>query len=400
MLITLATLAAVTLTAPQQGSGRGQGRGQGSGEGSGDTTVAVTQGARLDVNNFGGEIVVRTWNQNNVRVKASHSSRSRVDVSSSSSTVIVRTVGRRGPPSIVDLEITVPTWMAMSLQGTYTDISVENAGGAISAESVQGDIEVTGGTGNVALKSVEGGVTLSKTRGRIEVNSVEGDITIMDAAGDITVESVDGDIVLTGIDATNVEVNTVDGDIVYDGTIKNGGSYRIATHDGDITIVIPPGSNVSGSMSTFDGEFDPSFAVDTVRAGKHRVTFTIGRSGGARLELETFDGDIQLRRPGEVEIERPGSSHRGKNHDENDADHDDHDYNFSITDATEYARRYAAAYAPAYAETYAPMYAASYAPMIAEAVARSVNVNVRPFVDVRPDVRVRVKPKIKVRPTW
>ncbi|PYO91988.1 MAG: hypothetical protein DMD58_03065, partial [Gemmatimonadetes bacterium] len=62
MLTTLATLAAVTLALPQQGEGRGQGQGQGSG----DTTVAVQQGARLDVNNFGGEIVVHTWTQNNV----------------------------------------------------------------------------------------------------------------------------------------------------------------------------------------------------------------------------------------------------------------------------------------------------------------------------------------------
>src|SRR3954467_12610692 len=154
MLTTLATLAAVTLTLPQQGEGRGQG------QGSGDTTVAVQQGARLDVNNFGGEIVVRTWNQNNVRVRASHSSRTRVEVSSSASTVRVRTEGRRGPPSIVDLDITVPSWMAMDLSGTYTDISVDGVGGSITAESVQGDIEVTGGTGSINLKSVEGGVTL------------------------------------------------------------------------------------------------------------------------------------------------------------------------------------------------------------------------------------------------
>lgn len=378
MLTTLATLAVLSGFAQARGADQN------------DTTIAVANGARLDVNNFGGEIVVKTWNQNNVRVRSSHSSRSRVDVSTSSATVLVRTVGRRGPPSIVDLEITVPAWMGMSLAGTYTDISVENAGGAISAESVQGDIDVTGGTGNIALKSVEGGVTLSKTRGRIEVNSVEGDISILDASGDITVESVDGDITLGGIDATNVEVNTVDGDIVYDGSIKNGGSYRFATHDGDITVVVPPGSNVSGSMSTFDGDFDPSFTVDTVRAGKHRITFTIGRSGGARLELETFDGDIQLRRPGEVEIERPDAGSKNKHHDGNDMDHDE----YSGVGAAEYARRYAEAYAPVYASTYAPMYAASYAPMIAAAVAHNVDVRVRPHV------RVHVKPKIKVRPTW
>lgn len=371
MLTTLATLVAVSLTL-QQGEGRGEGRGQGSG----DTTVAVQSGARLDVNNFGGEIVVHTWNQNNVKVTSSHSSRSRVDVSTSASTVLIRTAGRRGPPSIVDLDITVPTWMAMSLSGTYTDISVDGAGGAVTAESVQGDIEVTGGTGNIALKSVEGGVTLAKTKGRIEVNSVEGDITVTDAVGDITVESVDGDIILARIDAVNIDVNTVDGDITYDGTIKTGGSYRLATHDGDVAVVIPPAACVSGSVSTFDGDFDASFTVDTVRAGKHRFSFTIGRCATpARLEVETFDGDIKLRRPGEVEIEMP--QHKGKwgNYRDHDKDHDndnDNDFNFDFhfddsqiahyaSNAADYARKYAKEYAPKYARQYARTYGRTYA---------------------------------------
>src|SRR6266542_344045 len=303
MLTTLATLVAVSLTL-QQGEGRGEGRGQGGG--SGDTTVAVQSGARLDVNNFGGEIVVHTWNQNNVKVRSSHSSRSRVDVSTSASTVLVRTAGRRGPPSIVDLDITVPTWMAMSLSGTYTDISVDGA------------------------------------------------------AGDITVESVDGDIILARIDAVNIDVNTVDGDITYDGTIKTSGSYRLATHDGDVAVVIPPTACVSGSVSTFDGDFDASFTVDTVRAGKHRFSFTIGRCASpARLEVETFDGDIKLRRPGEVEIELPG--HKGKNHD-NDNDNDfNFEFHFDSSSVRSYATQYARQYATKYAKQYAPKYARTYA---------------------------------------
>jgi DUF4097 and DUF4098 domain-containing protein YvlB len=309
MLTTLATLAAVAIAAPQQDDRRSAGQT--------DTTVAVQRNARLEVNNYGGEIIVRTWNQSSVRVRASHSSRSRVEVSTSASAVLVKTAGRRGPPSIVDLELTVPTWMAMSLGGVYTDVRVENAGGAVSAESVQGDIQITGGTGNVRVKAVEGNVSLARTRGRIEVNAVEGDVTLTDGGGDVMIETVDGDIYLVRVDATNLEVNTVDGDIVYEGAVKSGGTYRLGTHDGDITVVVPPNANLSGWFSSFDGEFDASFAVDTVRTGRHRWRFTIGRGGaaGATLELETFDGDIRLRRPGEVTIDPPRHS--------KDNDHDD-----------------------------------------------------------------------------
>src|SRR5204862_7589901 len=98
--------------------------------------------------------------------------------------------------------------------------------------------------------------------------------------------------------------------------------------------VIPPAASVSGSVSTFDGDFDASFTVDTMRAGKHRFTFGIGRCATpARREVETFDGDIRLRRPGEVEIEmpqhnkdhwrsRPHHNNNNDNDNDNDADFD------------------------------------------------------------------------------
>src|SRR2546422_1006208 len=62
MLTTLATLAALALT--QQT----------------DTTVQVRSGARLEISNFGGEIAVKTWSRNAVRVVAEHSSRDRISV--------------------------------------------------------------------------------------------------------------------------------------------------------------------------------------------------------------------------------------------------------------------------------------------------------------------------------
>lgn len=319
MLTTLATLAAVALVLPQQREGREPDEK--------DTTLAVQSGARLDVTNFGGEIVVRTWNQNNVRVRASHSSRSRVEVSSTPTAVLVRTAGRRGRPSIVDLELTVPTWMGMTLGGTYTDIVVEGAGGAVSAESVQGDIAVAGGDGNITLKSVEGDVTLTRARGRIQVTAVEGDVRVNDGAGEVTIETVDGDVMLQRIDASSVDVGTVDGDIVYVGTIKDGGSYRLSTHDGDITVAVAPSVNARVMVASFDGAFDASFPVDVQRAGKHRFNFTIG-TGKARLELETFDGDVRLRRPGEVTV--PERRNRNQN-DNQYRDHDegyDYDYDY------------------------------------------------------------------------
>src|ERR1051325_10969246 len=87
---------------------------------------------------------------------------------------------------------------------------------------------------------------------------------------------------------------------MYDGTIKDGGRYRFSTHDGDLRVSIPEKSSVSVSVSTFDGDFSACFPVQLVGPKtKHRFTLTIG-SGSARLELESFNGDIRLCRPGQL----------------------------------------------------------------------------------------------------
>jgi DUF4097 and DUF4098 domain-containing protein YvlB len=281
MLTTLATLTALVLTPAQQT----------------DTTLPVRQGARLEVNNFGGEIAVKTWSRSAVRITASHGSRDRIEISATEQAVRVKAEGRRGPPQVVEYEITAPTWMALNLSGVYTDVNVEGTQAEITAETVQGEITVSGGSGNVSLKSVQGSVTLEKARGRIDLYSVNEEIKATDVSGDLTAETVNGDITLLRIESSNTEANTVNGDVTYEGTIKDGGRYRFATHDGDLSVSVPERANVSVSVGTFNGDFNACFPVALTGKQRHRFNFTIG-SGSARLELESFDGDIKICRPG------------------------------------------------------------------------------------------------------
>lgn len=281
MLTTLATLAALGLM--QQT----------------DTTIPVRAGARLEVNNFGGEITVKTWSKSAVRIAASHSSRDRITIDASDQYVRVKSQGRRGPSQLVEYEITVPPTMPLALSGVYTDITVDGAQGEITAETVEGAVKVSGGAGTVSLKSVQGEVTLEKARGRIDLNSVNEAITATGISGDLSVETVNGDITLTQVESANTEASTVNGDIVYDGTIKDGGRYRFSTHDGNLRVSIPEKVGVSVSVSTFDGDFSACFPVELSHKTKHRFDFTIG-TGSARLELESFNGDIKICRPGTV----------------------------------------------------------------------------------------------------
>jgi Putative adhesin len=282
-----------------------------------DTTVAVGRGQRLEVNAYGGEITVSAWDRNTVRIQASTSGHDRVDVSASATTVSVRTQGRRGPPSEIDLKITAPAWMALNLAGVHTGMNVHGWQAPISVETVEGDVKVEGGNGLVSLRSVQGSVALTGAKGRLSVNSVNEDVRVTKSTGDVMAETVNGEITLDLVDASTVDANTVNGDITYNGPVRNGGRYSLSTHNGDITLTVAEGTNASVAVSTFNGEFESEFPVPLsgTRKGKG-FNFALG-NGSAQVTLESFQGTIQLIRPG-GDKQREMERERHHEHDDED----------------------------------------------------------------------------------
>jgi hypothetical protein len=263
-----------------------------------DSTVPVERGQRLELDLYAGDVDVKTWSRNAVRVVADGDSRARVEIERSATALSIRTSGRRGPPPSTDVELTVPAWMPLDLSGVYTDITIAGVRGPVTAETVQGDVTASGGEGPVSVKSVQGSVSVTGARGRIEANSVNADVEVSRSSGEISAETVNGDIDLQGTDATALTATSVNGDVSYDGPVHSGGRYALSTHNGDITLAVAEGASAAVSVSTFNGEFESDFPVTLTetRKGK-RFNFTIG-TGSAQVNLESFQGTVRLVRPG------------------------------------------------------------------------------------------------------
>lgn len=298
-----------------------------------DTTFAVNRGSRLKVQTQGGEIAVTAWDRDQIRIQAEHSSRSYVDVESRGQTIELSAKSRRGMPGLVDYRLTVPTWMALDLGGLYAEISVSGTKAGIKAETLEGDIVVHGGADVVTLSTVNGTVELTGAAGRISVNAISDDIQLTDVEGDIILESVSGDIDVRQTNARSLDVQTVSGDIVFDGRVASSGTYSLSTHSGDVTVAMPEGSNATISVASAGGEVSSSFTARAERVSRRRQTFRLG-NGGANVDIETFNGDIDLLRPDELSARssRDGRDHGNKRpnkprprpereHDEDD-DHD------------------------------------------------------------------------------
>jgi DUF4097 and DUF4098 domain-containing protein YvlB len=264
-----------------------------------DQTVQTPKGTKLDVNNFAGDVNIKVWDKDAVRVEVNNSDRETVDIKQGEQTVTVRSRSLRGGrPRSLDYTISVPSWMAITVAGTYADVTMEGVGGDVSVETTHGDVKVRGGSGFVSLKSVQGEITLEKAKGRVEVRAVNESIHLADINGDLSAESTNGSIILDRIDSGNVDLYTVNGNISYDGAIKDKGLYRLTTHNGLIAMPIADKANALLTVRTYNGGFRSTFPIGDPEKRNKRFTVTLG-NGSAHVELESFGGTISLRRPGD-----------------------------------------------------------------------------------------------------
>ena len=273
-----------------------------SGPGS-EKTVDVTKGTRLVLSNQAGEVVVRSWDQDRVRIQASHTARETISAETTDNTLRIRTQrasGSRGPGGLVDYQITVPRWMPVNLTGTYLDATIEGTQAEVTVETVHGNAKVTGGNGAVSLRSVEGVITVDKANGRVQATTVNEGIRITNSSGEINAETTNGNIFIDNATTSNLEAFTVNGEVTFNGTIRDSGVYKLGTHNGDIRVGLGGANNATIFVRTFQGDFAADFPVQlpegqNPRSGSKRFNFTLG-SGSARIEVQSFGGDIVLAR--------------------------------------------------------------------------------------------------------
>jgi len=153
--------------------------------------------------------------------------------------------------------------------------------------------------------TVAGDVWATGLRGEVEVASVSGELVLRDVTADVVdAHTVSGDVELRDVRAEAVDGQTVSGDIEFTGPVRDGGRYDLQTLSGDVTLILPSGSGAEVTASSFSGDIASDFPLTMqVRSEsrwmkRRRVEGVIGE-GGAQLRLESFSGDVRIRRSGQ-----------------------------------------------------------------------------------------------------
>jgi hypothetical protein len=184
--------------------------------------------------------------------------------------------GGSGMEAHADLRISVPAGRR---------IAVYLAVGRIEAENVDGRIRLDTHSGEVGARRMAGHLTIDTGSGGVVVDGMEGDLLVDTGSGTVRVSAVNGDA---------VSIDTGSGSVVADGVVAR--EIEIDTGSGGIDLRSSAADDVR--LDTGSGSVDAELTRDVDRlvvdTGSGSVTLALPEDAGARLEVETGSGGIDV----------------------------------------------------------------------------------------------------------
>lgn len=145
--------------------------------------------------------------------------------------------------------------------------------------SVKYEVIVPVSTHLDSVETVNGSVNISGVSGKVVAESVNGDLEVSDLAGDVGLSTVNGSI--------EAEFSR----------LEDQQSVKMETVNGRVTIDLPENADADISADTLNGGINASdFGLETEKGfvGSD-LNGKIG-NGGARLNIDTVNGSIKIRR--------------------------------------------------------------------------------------------------------
>jgi DUF4097 and DUF4098 domain-containing protein YvlB len=225
-------------------------------------TYALKPDGRVSLENVTGDVQIKVWQRNEVKVdavkrayKRARLTEAEISVEASPEVIRLSTVyasstntwnfdgeGRYNNPASVEYTLTVPGGVRLD--------TIELVNGALNIEDVTGDVEASSVNGPVTARGLTGEVKLSTVNGKLEARFER-----LNPSGSITLTSVNGPVVL----------------------------------------LLPKNADAELAASTMQGEMSNDLGL-AIERGEHvgqNLTGTLGR-GGASIKLNNVNGNISI----------------------------------------------------------------------------------------------------------
>ncbi len=264
-----------------------------------DKTLAVSGTTRIVVASTFGEIEVRGWDRDEVRLEGSLGARSTLESSLNGG---VLTISARPPqghsaqaPAATHLVVRVPRAARLDVRSIMAAVTVRDLAGALDVSSDTGDVSVEAVSALVQVTSISGAVTVSDpTPGaRIALADTSGAVAVSGASGTLSWSSISGSVEVKDCAPARADLSSTSGGIRLRCSIKKDASYRISSKYGPIAFHTLARPDARFSLSTRYGSIQNRLAPPPAGADVRTSRFTIGR-GDAAVTMKTESGSIVL----------------------------------------------------------------------------------------------------------
>jgi DUF4097 and DUF4098 domain-containing protein YvlB len=281
-----------------------------------EKTVALAKEGKVDISNVSGNIEVRTWAQDQVRIQALKVSEAtsldkakenvakvNIEVTEEGNVLRIETKYPKnlfGGSSVnvsVDYWLWIPEKASLEANNISGNVDVEGPGGPVDLSAISGDVNLRKAAKGGSCNTISGNLEITGVTGDLFLKSVSGDITATQIKGSIHAETVSGSLNMNDVsEASVVRVKALSGEIVYRGRINREGTYSLKTHSGNVEMLLPADSAFDFEADTFSGSIESDFEIKVAGKISEKEMRGVVNGGGASVKLSSFSGDIKLKK--------------------------------------------------------------------------------------------------------
>ena len=274
-----------------------------------DEKRTVNPRARIDISNVRGAVTVSAWDRPEVAISGTLGTGSKgLSIEGGESRLSIKVESpessgwfnwgssSRMEDSILDIKL--PREADVEIDVVSAEVAVSGVGGrSLEIDSVSGKVRVDGSAREVEIDSISGSVEITGSGERTAVATVSGEVVARASGGVLKFETVSGNVRVEAGAYREVEASSVSGDINVRGRPLAGARLDSETMSGDVRVDVPGDLSGHVEAETFSGRIRSDFGtVDEAEHGPGRSLNARLGNGDARLRIETFSGDVEIRK--------------------------------------------------------------------------------------------------------
>lgn len=262
---------------------------------------SMPEDGHVSIDNLAGTVEIEAWDRAEVEIRGELGDDvEEFEVTESSTGIRIRVHNKHNSRNIdgTKLILRVPAAAGVEIETVSADIELEGTRGKIiQVNTVSGDIVMEASPQRIDLHSVSGDVEFSGVVSRSSVETVSGEITLHGLKGELVVSTVSGDVSLTDGIFDQARFEAVSGDLILELSLNDGGRLTSDSMSGDLMLRLPSDQQARFSAQTFSGSIQSDFGKSArVSRGPGSALEYDEGSNGASIRLESFSGDIHIRR--------------------------------------------------------------------------------------------------------